>query len=182
MNFPNERFERSMRRLRAHGTRTRYQQSCRCLPCRVASARYASELKERHVRGEPFNRLVSAEATREHLLKLSANGVGLQAISEITGIAKSTLSGIRTGRSKNLRSAKEEVILAITSEARVDGTRVSSHHMMKMIRRLRRQGFTHQEIAKRSGVNRGAFIPGRKVVTARTEMRIEKLFNKYVTA
>ena len=52
----------------------------------------------------------------------------------------------------------------------------------QMVLRLNREGFTHEEIAKRAGVYRGAFIPGKASVYARTEMRVEKFYNKIMAA
>lgn len=38
----------------SHGTRTRYQRGCRCLPCRSANATYEAEYRDRKRRGLPL--------------------------------------------------------------------------------------------------------------------------------
>src|SRR5690349_15594768 len=102
MSYPNERLQRSFARLRPHGTRARYQQGCHCFHCRLACARYQKELLAKHAAGEPSNKIVSAERARKHMMKLRRKRVGLGTITDVTGIARSTLCAIRHGRKLNI--------------------------------------------------------------------------------
>lgn len=182
MTFPNERLQRSLERLRPHGTRARYQQGCHCFHCRRACADYQRKRVAKHKAGEPSNNIVSAERARKHLRQLRKCHVGLGTITEITGIAKTTLCFIRSGRKAHLREANERLILSVTKDARIDTTRVSSAKTRRMVVRLNREGFTHEQIAKRTGVAPGAFAPARRFLYARTEMRVEKFYNKIMAA
>lgn len=182
MHFPNERLQKSFQRLRPHGTRSRYQQGCRCFHCRRVCAEYQKNRIARHKAGEPSNHIVSATRAREHILTLGKSGVGLGTISEISGVNKSTLSLIRLGRKAQIREANERLILSVTKEARIDATRVSSKKTRRMVVKLNQEGFTHAEIAKRAGVSRSVFLPRKRSVYARTEMRVERFYNKIMAA
>jgi hypothetical protein len=174
---PNPRLQKSFEfHLRPHGTRARYQQDCRCFLCRLACSQYAAALKAKRKAGEPPNGLVDATKSRKYLIELSESRVGMSVVEDVTGIRKSILSAIRSGKSKHVRAHKERLILGVTKEARLDGSFVPSAHAKRMVRRLRSEGFSQNEIARRSGVGRGVF-KWRRFVFARTEMKIEKFYN-----
>lgn len=167
---------------RPHGKRARYQQGCRCLPCRVASAAYQRARVAARKRGES-NKLVSAASVRAHLEKLSAAGAGKGTVSEITGIHPASLLDYKTGRREFICEKNEKLILAVTEEARSDKTHVSSATTRRLIKRLTAMGFTKTEIAKRLGYRAGTLqIARRPCVTARTEMRVEKFFRQLEAA
>ena len=46
---PTRRYirEKQNKNLAGHGTRTKYQKGCRCLPCTRANARYSRELRKK---------------------------------------------------------------------------------------------------------------------------------------
>lgn len=174
----NERFRKSMLRLRPHG-RARYAQGCRCFQCRLACAKHTADRRTRRLAGELPNGLVPSDKAIAHLRLLREAGVGLGTIAEITGIAKSILSPIRLGKVGHIRAKKERLILNVTTEARIAGSRVSSKKLRRMVKQLQFEGFTHDQIAERSGVSRGStFTKRKKMVFARTEMRVEKFFNQ----
>lgn len=167
---------------RPHGTRTRYQQGCRCLPCRVATAAYQRQRVAARQRGES-NKLVSAEQVKAHLEKLSSAGVGKLTVSEITGIHHASLGKYKSGSRKFICEKNQRLILAVTEEALTDGKHISSRETRRLIKRLVRMGFTKAEIAKRLGYRAGRLsIARRSCVTARTAMKVEKFFRQLEAA
>jgi hypothetical protein len=123
----------------------------------------------------------SAEAARKHLRRLSRFGIGIRTVSEVTGIATSTLLGYKTERRRHISETNETLILNVTRDARIDRTRVDARRTRRMVKALLIEGFTRQELAKRMG--RSQFQIARKpCVFAQTEMLVEKLHRKYVEA
>jgi hypothetical protein len=130
----NERLTQSLERPRPHGTRTRYQQGCRCFECRRVCAAYQMACKQRQREGVPSNPFVPVKKARKHLKKLSRSGIGLRVVAEVSGIAKSSLAAITSERYRFIRAANERAILAVTKSARVDGTKVLSERTFHMER------------------------------------------------
>jgi hypothetical protein len=124
---------------REHGTRARFvfgewgadrAHGCRCIACRRANADYA-KTRNRWVTyaadadgyRPPF---VDAGPARDHLIALSAAGVGRRRVIDLSGLADTTLSNIRNGQSRRVRRETAQAILAVTvlpaGGSRIDGT------------------------------------------------------------
>jgi hypothetical protein len=75
-----------------HGTRARYQRSCRCVPCRAANTRYqvALRLLVRHGR-TPLGVTVAAAETWRHVRALTADGITRRDIAIALGLARPRL-------------------------------------------------------------------------------------------
>src|SRR5581483_5514038 len=141
---------RGFKRQWPHGTRARYVTGCRCQECREANRLfYHIRIKEK-IFGRS-NGLVSAQAARRHMLKLSAQGVGRRAIGAACGVADSILTLIRSGRRKTIRANTERRILSVTRDAIADKALVSNGRTWKLIDRLLQEGFTRTELARRLG-------------------------------
>lgn len=160
---------------RQHGDRLRYLAGCRCLPCRAANSRYSCERQAAVRRGEG-NPIVSATRARRHIRKLSRRGVGMWAVSYASGIGKTTICHIRTGRKKRIRKHTETAILAVDEAAIADRALVPARRTHYLIRRLRREGFTLRELARRLGLRSNGPQFGKQFVTARNALKVEKLF------
>lgn len=181
-HYPNERLAKSMSRLRPHGTRTRYDQGCRCLECKRIKAYRAAKLRAERAAGAPTNAIVPATKAQSHLLKLRKQGVGMNAIEEFSGISRTILKKIRYGTQTRLRQANERKILAVTPDLKIDRSKVPAKRARQMILELYEEGFTPLEIGKRMGLKNRVQIPRKGNILAKTEMRIEIFYNRYMVA
>lgn len=69
-----------------HGTRSRYQAGCRCVPCRAAEAIYRAKLRKRKVKGlPPVGRVVSAIEARRRVRQLLREGYTRARLAEMAG-------------------------------------------------------------------------------------------------
>lgn len=162
-----------------HGVRVRYILGCRCLLCRAANSRYETERAAARKNGD-WNGLVSADAARAHMRKLSRRGVGRRAVGAVTGIADSILAGIVTGKRKNCRKRTETAILAVDVGARSDASIVPAGKTWTILRRLLAEGYTKTELARRLGSK--AKVPSLQIrtdfVLASTAAKVERLYNR----
>jgi hypothetical protein len=100
------------------GTRSRYVAGCRCEPCVIANRTY-SRNHDRHHRRVRWgiethtNPLVDATEARNHLLWLQSRGIGLRRLHNVTGIARSTLNEIRSGRRNRITRPTANRIIAV---------------------------------------------------------------------
>lgn len=173
---------KSLATLRPHGTRTRYQQGCKCFKCRLVIAQYQRELNARKKSGEPPNPIVSANKAKKHLRKLSRQGVGIRTVAEVTDIHRRKICDIRSGRKQGIRAECERIILSITAEARADGARVPSAPTRSIISRLKKQGLSESELSVRLGYSDRTRIARKPYVTAKTAMKVEKLYRRMSVA
>lgn len=99
---------------REHGTRAKYVvERCRCTDCRAANTDYANHVTRQRAY-EPF---VDAFPSRVHIQWLQANGVGLRTIHQRSGIARSSLTRIATGRVDHVRPDTAAKIAALAEQA-----------------------------------------------------------------
>jgi hypothetical protein len=159
---------------REHGCRARYVAGCRCLKCRAANSRYASERYEARQSGD-CRECVPAEPARLHILKLSREGIGYKAVGEAAGAAGSIVAKIRLGERTEIRKSTEARILAVDADAIADGQIVSGDRTHALIRKLTADGYTRVWIAKQLGY-KGRGLQFRERVTARTASRVERLY------
>lgn len=167
--------------MRAHGTRVKYViDKCRCEPCTDANRTYARE-RDRHARRvaygieQPRQAYVDTTEARKHLLWLSSVGVGSRQVHERTGVARSAIDKIRTGKITKARPRTVERILAVGRSAAADGTLVDAKPTWRHIDDLRRHGWTNAAISRAIGNNGRSLQIGRTRVTAGTARKIEQL-------
>lgn len=165
---------------KSHGTRVRYVAGCRCDECTLANRTYARARLQAQRSGD-WNGLVDAGAARRHIERLSAAGVGRRTIADISGVADSSIQEIKTGRKKRIRAQTEREILRATPKALNDASLVPAGRTWKLIEKLLREGFTKGQIARRIGCKRAALQLRRDRVTARTALKIEKLYRLVMT-
>lgn len=157
----------------AHGMRARYVCGCRCDECRRANRDY-----NRQRRAAPFNGLVDAGPAREHLLRLSAEGVGKRAVGAACDIALSVLIEVRAGRKTKIRAETARRILAVDMTAMSDAALIPAGPTWRAVRELQKMGFTKGEIALELGRRTPALQIRRDQVLARTALAIQKLLRK----
>lgn len=159
-----------------HGTDLAYKlDRCRCRPCRDAHSEAALALSKAKAYGRYDLGRVDAQEAREHLLRLSAAGVGYKRAAELAGIATTTAAGIIYGRPergegprKRIERRVHEAILAVRPglESVRDGRRVPGHGTRRRLEALGWLGYSVNEISARSGVERQALdhaLHGREV-------------------
>lgn len=69
-----------------HGTRSRYQAGCTCLPCRAAEAGYRAHLRGRQARGLPtLGLLISPATASRRIRQLKLEGYTVARIAALAG-------------------------------------------------------------------------------------------------
>lgn len=162
-----------------HSTRVKYLGGCRCLPCRAANARYEGRRIRARLSGD-WNGIVSAGRARRHLLALSRSGVGRRTVADISGVPQSIVHQIKLGRRRRIRARTERRIFLVNSRAMNQARLVPADRTWRMISRLLDEGFSKAEIARRLGYRSPALQLRRKRVTARTALRIERFYRRYM--
>lgn len=158
-----------------HGTHACYTlDGCRCKHCKVAAAEY----EHRRVKDNAYGRrrLVDADPIREHVAMLREHGLGLKTIAARSGVPHGALWKLvygapdRKSRSRNVRAATADKILAVTPADVADGARVPGKQTRARIRDLRAAGATWAELGEQFGMDgSNAFaLANRKTVQAST--------------
>jgi hypothetical protein len=159
-----------------HGVRLKYLGGCRCVPCRAANSRYQSGRLQAQKNGL-WNGLIDASEARRHLRKLSAAGIGLRTVSDLSGIGRSTLQKIVQRKRLNIRKLNADRILAITTDAVGAATTIPAKETWQRINWLLSQGFTKTALAKRLGYQTRALQINKNRITARNAVKIERFYN-----
>lgn len=164
---------------RAHGDRLRYMAGCRCLPCRAANSSYEVMRSAARKAGD-WNGLVDARRARAHIHRLSLKGVGYKLVADAAGVSKSVMFKIMSGRRRQIRARTERQILGVGADCpRGDKSLVPAGPTWKRIGWLMEQGFTKKRIAQMLGYSSPAIQFNKQTVTARSEMKVEKLYRKF---
>lgn len=159
------------------GTRVRYGLGCRCTDCRKANSQYEME-RARIRKTEGSDVWVDVAPVREHLLALSAKGIGYKTVSQYADVGHTCLAKVMNGKSRKMRRTRAERILAVTPDCVMAGTLVSSRSVRQKLKALKAEGFTMTELARRLGYKSPAIQFGkRKKVTAKTRTRLERFWN-----
>jgi len=166
---------------RPHGDRLRYMAGCKCMLCRAANSNYETGRAAARKAGD-WNGVVAAGRARVRLRKLARKGIGLRAVSAVSGIPRSTLFAIKSGRKRRIRARTERKILAVeVRSARGDGTLIDATRTWALIRTLvDTEGFSTKYIATMLGYSRPYLQIKKTRVIARTEMRVQKLYDRLV--
>jgi hypothetical protein len=175
--MPVSRFEairQACERL-AHGVRGRYVAGCRCMLCRAANSRYCCEAQRRRDAGDG-GEIIPADAARQHLLELARSGVGYKAVASACDVADSILFAIRSGSRKRIRKTTEARILAVDRAAIADGARVPAAATWRLLNELIQAGYTKRQLAQWLGAQGPALQVGKRLVTARTASRVERMY------
>jgi len=161
-----------------HGTRARYALKCRCDDCRAANTAYERARAAARRSGD-WNGLVPAARARQHLLKLSDQGVGRRAVAAATDIADSVLTQIRNGTKQRIRAETERRILRCNPSIASDGALVPAARTWSKVSWLLEEGFTKRRLSALLGQNGLALQLGRERVTARNAAKVDRVYRKY---
>lgn len=172
------------RKHREHGTRARYMfgetgsdtaNGCRCWECAQAANVYEKRRLARKARGwEPY---VDASEAAAHLRWLSANGLGQHRLAEVTGLSRSNIVAIKTGRRTRIRRETEQRILACHLGLCGPGAHMPNERVHEMVAELKAMGYAQQRLAAMLGY-KGNSLQLRKSgrVTPAKAARIEALY------
>lgn len=159
------------------GTRSKYSAGCRCQSCRTANTEYEKERARARKAGE-WNGLVDADPVRQHLKDLRKKGIGTRTVCDYTGLGRTLIVDVASGKKKRIRRMNAQAILAIDLSCFSGGTLVSAKGVWKDIRWLIDEGFTVPEIAKRLGYKSPTLQFGKKKVTGRTKVKVQRFVGK----
>ena len=162
----------------AHGTLACYNaKKCRCEPCRTANREYERERAKKLARGIT-NRVISARRVREHLLALSAQGIGYKTVADAAQVGKTILQEVRSGRRKHVRQETERRVLAVKAEdVTHDRILVDAASTRQLIDELVAEGYAKAQLARWLGSKTPALqIADREKVRARTALDVERLY------
>lgn len=163
--------------LKECGTRSKYAAGCRCSDCKTANTKYEKERAMARKAGE-WNGLVDAKPVRLHLLYLKRKGIGTRTVCDYTGLGRTMVQEIRSGRKTRIRKMNAERLLALDTSCFSGGSLVSAKQVWREIDWLIGEGFTQGEIAKRLGYKTLKLQIGKKKVTGRTKVKIDRLVGK----
>ncbi len=158
-----------------HGTRMKYLGGCRCLPCRGAYSQYETD-RQREIRESGRKTgTVSASEAREHLIRLSKNGVGRRSVHHASGVSDTILHEIKLGRRKRIFAKTEHRILQVDETAKGAAGIIPAGPTWKLINELLEEGYTKSYLAKRLGRKVPALQIHKERVTVRIAVEIERL-------
>lgn len=90
-----------------HGTRSRYQSGCDCLPCRAANASYKNSWEA----GQ--ERMVDAADVAAHITDLQTSGWTVPDIAEECGCSRQTLYNIVNGDVDTVRQSTADGVMSV---------------------------------------------------------------------
>lgn len=143
------------RKHREHGTRARYMfgavgsdtaNGCRCWECAQAANVYEKRRVAARRRG--IEAFVDASEAAAHLRWLSANGLGQHRLSEVTGLSRSNIVKIKTGRRTRIRPETEQRILACHLGLCGPGAHVPNRRVFEMVAELKEMGYPQLRLAQ----------------------------------
>lgn len=162
------------------GTRTGYRAGCRCLKCRAANTRYATESESRRRSGDT-RELVPSKRAATHVRTLGRQGMGYRQVAESAKVAISLVASILAGRRTQIRANTERRILAVQYEIEAlgDGTRVPAGPTWRLLNELLERGYTKMQLAVWLGST--SKTPSlqirRDMVTVATVARVRRLYD-----
>lgn len=167
--------------MRAHGTRQRFYQGCRCPPCRKAWNKYNyARIKAR--RSGDWRGLVSLDAVKKHIEHLGNH----EATARIAGIHRTVITKIINGNISAVRKSTEEAILSVTKRdiqklwpiLADDWSYLPARPTQLMMADLRRSGFSGHALGRRVSLKSGLRLAGKKHVRAFNARRVEKIYRE----
>ena len=142
---------------RQHGTRAKYVvEKCRCEPCKDANRTYNRDRQRNERRArlgieELHVAYVDCSEAREHLLWLSSIGIGKRTVHKVTGVALSSVEGIRSGDIVKARPKTVDRILAVGKHRSHGRIPVDPTKALRMLDELHQAGMSKAAIARALG-------------------------------
>lgn len=170
-----------------HGTRAcAVLDMCKCPPCSAANA--ATERhRQRQIAYGRWQPYVDAGPAREHVASLTAAGMGLKRIAEVSGVAHGCLSKLMYGErgmapSKRVRweTAVRLMVVRVDLGVLAGGARIDVTGTHRRVQALVAAGWSQSKISARIGMNRANFWKMMEAgqVTVRTARAVIALYNE----
>lgn len=130
-----------------------------------------------------FDGLVDAAPVRDHLRKLSEQGVGYKSVGEAADVGKTVLFRVMTGEKTRIRAQAAKRVLQVDAQAVADWGLVPAGETRKLLEELEGEFLTKGRLALELGYQTPALqIGNREHVRARTAHRVRKLYRKVAGA
>ena len=165
-----------------HGTRQRFNQGCKCEPCRKAWNAYNwSRIKAR--RNGDWKGLVSTKGARSHIAKLDAP---IYVLARAAGISRDTVRVIANGTRRKTTQATRDAILAVTmKDIRAlypllsENAYAPGEEAKQQLEDLKRSGFSACELGRKVGLTEFRLAGER--VTVKNAKRVERMYRELGT-
>ena len=125
-----------------------------------------------------FEGRVRSDRAAEHLRKLSERGVGRNAVCEASGVARSILQAIRTGRRPWIFAKTERAILDVDERCMADHACVPAAPAWRAVRKMNRLGWTKARIGRELGQKGRSLQLSRERITLRHSDQLQRLVAK----
>lgn len=173
------------RKVAEHGTRSRYVRGCRCDDCRTANRTYARRAAVYGWSERVASHWTDADAAREHIARLQAQGMGYKRVAEKAGLSVSCLHTIIWGKhgypAKRILRRNSDAILAVAFDP-ADSAVIDPTGTVRRIRAMQAMGWPLREIGSRAGgiqaSNLGTIVCSGRGVYAETARRIAAVYDE----
>lgn len=171
---------------RDHGYARYRLDGCRCYVCAAARSAY-DENRSRAIAYGTWQPWVDAEPVRTHIRHLQTCGMGLRTIERLSGVTRSSLAAIlsgKTGREPALkvRPATAQRILAVepTLDNLAPKTVIDASGTVRRLRALVARGWSQAKLGERLGITPQNFtvMMNAARVTARTARAVRDLYDE----
>jgi hypothetical protein len=112
-----------------------------------------------------------------HLVDLQAAGVGYRQAAKLAGVSVQTVRHIRAGKPRAVKPDTLAAILGVKAKL-APGALVNAYATRRLIRALKKEGFTEASIARRVGLRRGRLEWEGKNITARNAAKVAALWQQ----
>jgi hypothetical protein len=150
------------------------------MECKLANSTYTAARRQK----DPHpNALRSSEVSTAHLRFLQVSSVGLRAVSDVTGVSFTRLRELRSGKVTKVTRKIESRILSVTVDAYAGGANVSARRTIELVKKLRREGFTYERLARQMDLwpdTLHRLVKRKGNIRADTEMRVAKFYSLFI--
>lgn len=170
-----------------HGTYACYGlDKCRCYPCAAAQSAYEIARQKQHAYGR-WDNLVDAGPVREHVLQLTAAGIGHKRVARLAGVGHNTVGQLLYGKpgcspSRRIRKETAAALMAVRADTGLlaGGVNVPAIGTHRRVHALVALGWSQQKLADRLGMlrsNLGTMLR-QDQITARTARVVAALYDE----
>lgn len=161
-----------------HGERTGYVKGCRCTPCTRANNQKNAEREARIAAGLPSTVMVDADRARRHLQHLVAQGATQNALVRASGLSRSNIQNLLSGKRNRVTPETEQTVLALTisqAQAAIGASSlVDAGPTWRLLDDMIARGFPKSWIARELGSGKALQLR-RDYVTASSAAKVSEL-------